>query len=313
MAEVDGTICDHHDDGRSDHQDHGNLPHVPHRHESRGRLILVLALTSVVMIVELIAGLASHSLALMADAGHMLSDVASQCLALLALWFASKPPTPGKSYGYYRTEILASLINGVALVGISIFIVYEAVSRLAHPPEVQGNLMLVVAVIGLTVNMISMRLLHSLADHSLNVKAAYLELMGDMLASGGVLVAALVVNFTHWYLADPLISLLIGFLILPRTWMLLAECTNILMEGTPRHIDMEGLRQSLAGVKGVLDVHDIHVWTITSGLDAMSGHVCIQRDATPEQVLAEVTRIAQKEFGIQHTTIQIETVHAARA
>jgi cobalt-zinc-cadmium efflux system protein len=286
---------------------HGHS-HGGGRQESRSKLIIVLALTSALMVVELIAGYTSHSLALMADAGHMLSDVASQALALLAIWFASKPPTTDKTYGYYRTEILAGLVNGVALVIISIVILYEAASRIAHPPEVHGSTMLVVAAIGVVVNLISMRILTNVADHSLNVKAAYLELLGDLLASIGVLLAAIVVAVTHWYAADPLISMLIGILILPRTWMLLAECTNILMEGTPQHIDADGLRVALLKVNGVIDVHDMHVWTITSGLDAMSGHVCVQRAAAPDEVLAEVTRIAQKDFGIQHTTIQVELV-----
>lgn len=276
------------------------------RQESRGKLMIVLAMTSILMIVELVAGYVSHSLALMADAGHMLSDVASQVLALVAIWFSSRPPTPGKTYGYYRTEILASLVNGVLLVGISIFILYEAAMRVAHPPEVQAPVMVAVATLGLVVNLISMRILNNVANDSLNIKAAYLELFGDLLASGGVLIAAIIISFTHWYMADPLISVLIGFMILPRTWMLLAECTNILMEGTPGHIDVDRLRVALLQVNGVLDIHDMHVWTITSGLDAMSGHVCVNRSSSSEAVLAEVTRIAQKEFGIQHTTIQVE-------
>jgi len=239
----------------------------------------------------------------------MLSDVAAQALALLAIWFAAKPPTPGKSYGYYRTEILASLINGVILVGISMFVLYEAARRLASPPEVHAPIMLTVAAVGFCVNLVSMRVLHAVAHDSLNMKAAYLELLGDLLASAGVLIAAAIIFFTHWYLADPVISILIGILILPRTWLLLAECTNILMEGAPRHIDVGQLHTSLLSVAGVLDVHDIHVWTITSGLDAMSGHVCVTRGADAEEVLSNVTKIAQKDYGIQHTTIQIELVN----
>lgn len=304
------AAADHEHDERAGEAGHSHgHPHVHgKRQQSRGKLVTVLCLTSVLMVVELAAGLFTHSLALIADAGHMLSDVVSQALALVAIWFAAKPPTPGKSYGYYRTEILASLINGVALVGISLFIGFEAFRRLSSPPEVAGIPMLVVAAIGLGVNMVSMRVLHDVADHSLNVKAAYLELMGDFLASAGVVVAAMVINITHWYIVDPLISMLIGVLILPRTWLLLAECTNILMEGTPGHIDIGRLHDMLLTVDGVLDVHDIHVWTITSGLDAMSGHVCVNRQSQPERVLNDVTRIAQNDFGIQHTTIQIELV-----
>jgi cobalt-zinc-cadmium efflux system protein len=263
------------------------------------------------MIVEAIAGWLTHSLALLADAGHMLSDVASQALAIFAIWFATRPPTPGKSYGYYRTEILAGLINSVALVGISIWIIAEAVRRLSQPPSVDGSGMMIVAIIALAVNLISTVTLHSVASTSVNLKAAYLELVGDLLASVGVLAAALLINFTHFYLADPAISLLIGFLILPRTWMLICECTNILMEGAPSHIDVDALKTALLSVEGVLDVHDIHVWTITSGLDAMSAHVCIGAELPSQTVLSAVTQIAQDRFGIRHTTIQIEKSEAA--
>jgi cobalt-zinc-cadmium efflux system protein len=300
------NLCEHHD-GEDGHE-HGAQAHRPHREESKGRLCIVLGLTSSLMVAELVAGYMTHSLALMADAGHMLSDVASQALALIAIWFAAKAPTQGKSYGYYRTEILASLINSVILVGIAILIISEAWHRLAAPPPVNSVPMLLVAGLGLVVNLVSMRLLHSLADHSLNIKAAYLELLGDLAASAGVLIAAAIMTFTHAYIVDPLISILIGIVILPRTWLLLSECTNILMEGTPGHIDMDRLRVELLRVEGVVDVHDIHVWTITSGLDAMSGHVCVDRQHSSEAVLGAVTRIAQQDFGIQHTTIQIEQV-----
>ncbi len=308
-AGSEGKYCGHHGDERKDgdgpaHAWHAQSP--KYREESRGALTWVLSITCLVMVVELAAGILTHSLALMADAGHMLSDVAAQLLALLAIWFAAKPPTPGKTYGYYRTEILASLINGVALVGISLFILFEGVSRLAHPPEIASGPMLGVAMLGLIVNLLSMKLLHQHTEHSLNIKAAYLEVLGDLLGSIGVIAAAIIIMIWHFYLADPVVSMLIGVMILPRTWRLLSECTNILMEGTPEHIDLDNLHGAICQVEGVLDVHDIHVWTITSGLDAMSGHLCIDRNSPPEKVLAEVTRIAQEEFGLHHTTIQVE-------
>lgn len=306
-----------------DHEDHHHsrthVEHGPRRgHEGHGhahghahfgsgkRMGVVLALTSGLMIAEFVAGWLSHSLALMADAGHMLSDVAAQVLAMMAMWIAARPANRGKSFGYYRTEILASLLNGVLLVGISCFIIWESFSRLMHPPEVEGGIMLVIAAIGVTVNLISMRLLRDLATDSLNVKAAYLELFGDMIASAGVLVAAMLIYFTRWYIVDPLISVLIGFLILPRTWLLLSECTNILMEGTPGHIDLDKLHTALMGVPNVTNVHDIHVWTITSGFDAMCAHVQVTSADVQSEVLAEVTRVTQKDFNIGHTTIQIE-------
>jgi cobalt-zinc-cadmium efflux system protein len=269
-------------------------------------MILVLCLTGGLMVAELIAGMMTKSLALMADAGHMLSDVAAQVLALGAMWVASRPANAAKSFGYYRTEILASLVNGVMLVCISGFILVEGVNRLLHPGPVEANVMLGIAVVALCVNIFSMRTLHGVSQDSLNIKAAYLELMGDMLASAGVLVAAVIIYFTKWYLADPIISILIGIAILPRTWLLLAEATNILMEGTPAHINVDKLNAALLGIPGVTGVHDIHVWTITSGFDAMSAHVQVE---TPDQhhvVLENVTKLARDEFGIRHTTIQIE-------
>jgi cobalt-zinc-cadmium efflux system protein len=313
---MDGDNClDAHKPKRGDEHAHGDHSHTegaPHAHShSHGattgkKMVMVLCLTSGLMVAELIAGIASHSLALLADAGHMLSDVAAQVLALGAMWISQKPANTAKSFGYYRTEILASLVNGVLLVCISGFVIFEGVRRLLHPDAVEAQLMLGVAVLALAINIFSMRVLHGVAQHSLNIKAAYLELMGDMLASAGVLVAAILIYFTKWYLADPIISILIGIAILPRTWLLLAEATNILMEGTPAHINVDKLRDALMAVPGTSGVHDIHVWTITSGFDAMSAHVQVSAADQSEAVLNAVTRLAREDFGIQHTTIQIE-------
>lgn len=268
--------------------------------------MLVLGLTSGLMIAEVVAGLMANSLALLADAGHMLSDVAAQVLALLAMWFSQKPANERKSFGYYRTEILASLLNGVLLVCISGFVIYEGVNRIMNPGAVEAPLMLAVAFAGLAVNIFSMRVLHGVSQESLNIKAAYLELFGDTLASAGVVTAAVIIFFTQWYLIDPIISILIGIAILPRTWLLIAEATNILMEGTPAHINVDKLQGALLAVPGVTGVHDIHVWTITSGFHAMSAHVRVEAPQQSESVLAALTRVAREEFGIQHTTIQIE-------
>ena len=260
------------------------------------RMLTVLGLTAAYMVVEVVAGVYSGSLALLADAGHMLSDVASLLLALLAVRFSEKPATPGKTYGYYRSEILAGLVNGVLLLGISFFIGYEALRRLGEPPHVMSVPMFVVALMGLGVNLVSLKLLGKTAGHSLNVKAAYLEVLGDFLATIAVLFASITIMITKWYVADPLISCGIGLMILPRTWALVSECTNILMEGAPGHIDLGKLRQSMLQVKGVVDVHDIHVWTITSGLDAMSAHVTISGDCLADVVLSQITRITQDDF-----------------
>lgn len=269
---------------------------------------VVLYITGAYMLVQVATGLYTGSLALLADAGHLLTDIGSLILALVAFWFSSRPSTPGKTYGYYRSEILAGLLNGILLVGISAFILYESWRRLANPPEVMSGPMLAVAIVGLVVNLISVKLLHRHAGHSINVKAAFLEVVSDLLATVGVIIAAVVMLFTRWYLADAIVSALIGLMILPRTWGLLSECTHILMEGAPGHIDLEKLRFAMLAVPGVVDVHDIHVWSITSGLDAMSGHVAIDKQSQPDIVLSALTELAQGEFGIHHTTIQVEQI-----
>lgn len=283
------------------------------RAQNTSAMLTVLGLTGGYMIVEVAAALYTGSLALLADAGHMLGDVAALVLALLAFWFASQPPNLIKTYGYYRTEIFAGLINGVVLVGISLFLLYEAYRRMSAPPEVMSGPMLAVALVGLVVNLVAVKLLNSGAEKSLNVKAAYLEVLSDLLATIGVIVASLIMLTTGWYLADPIISGAIGLMILPRTWGVLSECTNILMEGAPGHVDLGALREAMLKVKGVIEVHDIHVWTITSGLDAMSGHVTIDEESAPDMVLLEITRIAEDQFGLHHTTVQVEQAECKRS
>jgi cobalt-zinc-cadmium efflux system protein len=276
------------------------------RLQSKSRLSSVLAMICGFMLIELITAFFSHSLALFADAGHMLTDVGAILLALLAIWFAAKPATAEKTYGYYRSEILAGFINALVLVGVSVFILMESYQRLKQPPEVAPIPVFCVALLGLMVNAISLKLLEDCKTDSINTRAAYLEILGDSLISLGVMASSIIVYFTHWYAADPIVSGLIGLLILPRTWLLLSECTNILMEGTPGHIDLAALRKSLLALEGVIEVHDIHVWTITSGLDSMSGHVRIDPNARAEDVLDRVTKILKDDFQLHHTTIQVE-------
>ncbi len=280
------------------------------RSRSQKRMLQVLAITVLFMIVEVIVGILSKSLALLADAGHMLTDVGAISLGLIAFWFASKPATPGKTYGYYRSEILAGFINGFVLVAISFFIIVHAWERLKDAPVIEPLPVLGVAFVGLLVNLFCMRLLkhtgHNESEKSLNVKAAYLEVYGDALMSIGVMVSSLIILFFRWYQIDALTSLVIGGFILIRTWSLLKECTNILMEGTPEHIDMGLMRKAILSVAGVIDVHDIHVWTITSGLYAMSAHVTADRASDVDKVLDAVTIVLQQEFDLKHTTIQIE-------
>jgi cobalt-zinc-cadmium efflux system protein len=263
-------------------------------------------LTSAFLVVEVAAGFWTGSLALLADAGHMLTDVAGLALALFAAWIASRPPTPAKSYGYYRVEILAALANSVLLFGVAALIVYEAYRRLLAPPDVKGAPMLVVAAAGLVVNLIGMWLLHRGAGESLNVRGAYLEVVSDALGSLGVLVAGALIIATGWRLADPLIGAAIGVFIMPRTWTLLRQSVDILLEATPAHIDLVEVERAMRAVAGVRQVHDLHVWTLTSGKHAMSGHVVVDDVAASDRILRELHALLHDRFDIEHTTVQVE-------
>ncbi|MBX9696381.1 MAG: cation diffusion facilitator family transporter [Cyanobacteria bacterium] len=287
----------------------GHDHHSSFRQQSRSRLATVLLITVFFMIAEVTVGLQSGSLALLADAGHMLSDIGGITLALIALWFSSKPASPEKTFGYYRSEILAGFVNSIVLIGISLFIFYEAYQRIIDPPAVTAGPVLAVAIIGIVINLVSLKLLRGDADKSINVRAAYFEVLADLLGLFGVVVSSVTILLTGWQLIDPIVSGLIGLLILPRTWMLLSECTHILMEGAPGDVDTRALRNSLKEVPGVMDIHDLHVWTITSERNAMSAHVAIDNSVSPQEVLAEVSKIAKEKFGLDHTTIQVELVN----
>lgn len=274
--------------------------------KNKRRLALVLALTTTYLVAEVIGGLITHSLALLADAGHMLTDVAGLGLALLAIRFAERPATPARTYGYYRIEILAALTNAIILIGISLYILYEAYERFRNPPDVQSGVMLGVAAVGLAVNIVGIYLLRSGSGESLNMKGAYFEVLSDMLTSIGVIIAALIMITTGWYYADPLISAGIGLFILPRTWILLKDAVGVLLEGTPSDVNVTALRESLSSVSGVADIHDLHVWSLTSGVNAMSVHVVTADGAAPEDVLSRVRQRATSDFKISHLTIQTE-------
>jgi cobalt-zinc-cadmium efflux system protein len=271
-----------------------------------GNLAIVFGLTTAYMVAEVIGGLVTKSLALLADAGHMLTDAGALGLALLAIRFAQKPATAEKTYGYYRAEILAALVNGVILLFISVYILYEAWRRLHNPPEVLGWPMFFIAIFGLGVNLLGMKLLHNSAGKSLNVRGAYLEVLSDVLGSLGVIVASIIILSTGWVLADPLVSMGIGLFILPRTWKLMKEATHILMEGTPANFDLQGMEKEIRSISGVIEVHDLHVWTITSGWNAMSVHIAAKHDANGDFLLSEVQRLVREQFAIEHTTIQLE-------
>ena len=266
----------------------------------------VLIFSSVYLIAEVAGGLITGSLALLADAGHMLTDVGGLALALFAIWFGQKKATASHTYGFYRTEILASIINCLVLFGISIYILFEAWQRFKNPPEVQSSAMMIVAVIGLGVNIAGMLILRKSSGESLNMKGAYFEVLSDMLTSIAVIVAGIIMLMTGWWYADPILSALIGLLILPRTWKLLMEGVNVLMESVPKDINLAKLREAMLAVDGVSGVHDLHVWTITSGNNAMSAHVITTGAMASNDLLIAVNKAITESFSIAHTTIQIE-------
>jgi len=269
-------------------------------------LVWARGLTLTYMAAEVIGGLITGSLALLADAAHMLTDAGGLALALLAIRFGERPATPQRTYGYLRAEVLSALANAVVLLVLTIYILYEAYRRFVDPPEVIGGPMLAVAAVGLVVNLISMRLLSGGSSESLNVKGAYFEVLSDMLGSLGVIVAAVIVMVTGWRLADPIVGAGIGLFIVPRTWSLLRQVTHILLEGTPPQVDVVLLERRLAEIPGVAGVHDLHVWTITSGLDAMSGHLVVPGAGDAARVLRHARQILADEFKVDHVTIQIE-------
>lgn len=292
------------------HHEHGHS----HSHASNHRrLVWVIALTVVYMIAEVVGGLLTNSLALLSDAGHMLADVAALVLALLALWFAARPITPRKTYGYYRMEILAALANGVALVVISLLIAYEAFHRIKSPESVAGFDMLLIAAGGLAVNLISAWLLHSASDENLNMRGAFLHILGDALGSVGAIVAGLVIWQGGWTIADPIISVLMCLLILYSSWQLIRESVNILLEGTPSHINTRAVVEAMHDVSGVIDVHDLHIWTISSGKDALSAHVTLEPTASHRTTLEALQEQLLRSFNIGHVTIQIELPDEAEA
>jgi len=269
---------------------------------------VVLALSASFMVVQIVVGWWTNSLALLADAAHLFVDAVGVGLSLLAVWFAERPATAEKTYGYYRVEILAALVNGVVLCVLAIAILVEAWERVRVPHEVSAGPVLVVAVAGLGVNLLAAWLLHAGAGESLNVRGAYLEVLGDALSSAAVIVAAAVILVTGWTAADALASAAIGFLILPRTLALLKQAVNVLLEGVPAHLDLGEIETALRGVPGVKRVHDLHVWTLTSGREAMSAHVEVEPGTRPDRILDELHVVLHARFGIDHTTIQVETL-----
>jgi cobalt-zinc-cadmium efflux system protein len=272
------------------------------------RLWIVLITTGIFMLVEAIGGVLSGSLTLLADAGHMLTDVGAISLTLLTAWIAQRPPDQNKTYGYLRWEILAALINGAALIGIAGWVVVEAIGRFQHPGTINAGMFLGIAGFGLVVNVVGLSLLHGSHHGNLNTRGVYLHILSDVLGSVAALAAALVVALTGWTLADPIISIVLSLLILGGAWRLVKESTDILLEAVPSHVSMREVQRCMLAVPGVDTIHDLHVWTVTSGMVAMSGHVVVPSLEDHPTVLDQV-RTALAGLGIAHVTIQLETQH----
>ncbi len=286
---------------------HGHSHGAERRSANQRRLSLTLVLVILYMTAEVIGGLLSGSLALLADAGHMLSDAGSLALALFAMWLASRPSGSQHTYGYYRTEILAALVNGATLVAISILIFIEAYQRLLNPPEVQAGIMMAVATGGLVVNLLGLWLLQDGRQDSLNMQGAWLHILADTLGSFQAIAAGALIWAFGWYWADPLASIIIGVLIIFSSWSVLKESVAVLMESSPLHIDVDEVLQAMREVGGAAGVHDLHVWTITSGMVALSAHVLPESEYDRDDLLKDLSDTLKDRFEISHVTIQIES------
>jgi cobalt-zinc-cadmium efflux system protein len=286
--------------------DHHLNPTTAARH--RGRLSAVLAITVTVLIVELVGALTSGSLTLLADAGHLAADAAGIAIALFAVWIAGRPPTILRTFGWQRAEVLAACLNAVILLVLAGFVLVEALRRLSSPPEVTGSVMLWIGSFGLLANLCSLALLRRGQAESLNVRGAFLEVLADAFGSAAVIVAALLVQLTGFRRADAIAAMIIGLLILPRTWRLFAEAVEVLLEATPKGLDLDEIRTHLLGVAGVIGVHDLHAWTITSGQPVLSAHIV----ATPRGcegaglLLDQLGDCVRRHFSIEHCTFQVE-------
>jgi cobalt-zinc-cadmium efflux system protein len=274
--------------------------------EDQRRLAGALALVAMYMLAEVVGGLWANSLALLADAGHMLSDCAALALSVFAIWIARRPATPRRSYGYYRAEILAALVNGATLIAISIFIFVEAAQRLVAPPRVEGELLMLIALGGLVVNVLGLWIVAGRRSESLNVRGAWLHMASDALGSVAAIAAGLGVWAFSWNWVDPIASILIGLLVIRSAWHLVSEAVAILMESTPGHIDVDQVRDRLMALPGTSEVHDLHIWTITSGVEALSAHVVIEDGCSHDALLKQIREELYRQFGIDHITIQLE-------
>lgn len=276
-----------------------------HGHTHTRGLVIALGLTALFFVVEVVGGFAANSLALLADAGHMLTDVAALALSLFVAWFSGQPETPKKTYGYLRWEILAAFLNGSTLLIISFWIISEAVLRLRHSQPVASGLMLAVALASVATNLIAAWVLHGGSRSSLNLRGAYVHVLGDLLGSVGTVIAAILVRSTGWLAADPIASIIMTGLIIRGSWRLVRESVDILLESTPPHISTGSVRAQLVAIPGIESVHDLHVWTVTSGIIAMSAHAIVREPERHQHVLEHI-HDAMRLFGIEHVTIQLE-------
>ncbi|MNO50738.1 Cadmium, cobalt and zinc/H(+)-K(+) antiporter [compost metagenome] len=313
-----------HEDGH--HHDHGGSQSHPHSHShghhhghshdhhaarSGGKkgLLIALAITGSIAVLEFVGGLVTNSLALLSDSGHMLSDASSLVLSLFALWFASRAANSRKTYGYYRTEILVALLNGVTLFVIAAIIIWEAYGRLLEPPVVSSGTMIIIASIGLLANLASAWALVRKSDvkGNINMRSAYLHVLGDALGSIGAILGGIVMLVFDWYIFDPIVSVVVALLILKGAWGVISQSLHVLMEGTPYGVDLEEMKSQLERIPGVIEVHDLHVWSITSGMNALSCHLVTEEEQGQQLILQEAIRTLEEKFNIGHTTIQIET------
>jgi cobalt-zinc-cadmium efflux system protein len=303
--------------GHQHHHGHSHGPgHAHHHHGDAGnnaqRLVVVVLLTAVYMVAEAIGGWYSHSLALIADAGHMLSDVAALALSLFAVWISRKPPTAARSYGYHRTEILAALANAATLIAISVWVCYEAYLRISSPADVAGRAVMAIAAGGFIINLAGMWVLSGGRHSSLNIRGAWLHVATDALGNIGTVAAGAAVAYLGWRWADPVASVMIALLVCWSAWALLRESVDVLMEGTPSGIEPSEVRDSLAAVGGVAAVHDLHIWSITSGRISLSAHIAVDGSRPDRDVLPDLCERLREAFGITHVTLQLESECAAR-
>ena len=293
---------DHSAGNAEDHQHH----HCHHSSPGTKPLTWLAFLTGFYMLAEVVGGLWSQSLALIADAGHMAVDTAALILSLFAIWIAKRPPTPEKTFGYYRAEILAATVNDTLLVAIAIWIFYEAWNRFWTPRDVHGELMAIVSSGGLLVNLVGISLVHRHQKDNLNIRGVWLHLLTDLLSSVATLIAAVVILTTGWTGIDPIISVVIGIFILSGAWKLLSECVNVLLEGVPKNLDLNKLRNALESYPAVEEVHDLHVWTVTHKVHALSAHILLKPGAGYQLALEKIIHLLKEEFDIEHATLQLE-------